>query len=256
MKYSVRNLAPYMLAVAVVFFHLPGHAGNKRLVLATEPDGWPPFSIPAKGSLDYFGIMPDVLREVCAKHGVELDISPLPEIRSRALLAEGKLDAYSLSRKWVDNPSNYLWTAPVLFVQDTLVYRKDTPIRFTTPKDLANLNIGVIHGYVYPGLDTLFEAGIIHKRSTFNTQSLLHMLAKRHVDAIVTTPRVVEWIIRIDPKLQAKDFAFCQKPVDSAPYGFAFAKGKNWEPFITKFNAELEEMRRDGRLDTILRRYR
>lgn len=248
-----------MICLIILFSTFaPQHAWaeNDRLVFGTVPDGWPPFIIPVNGSGDCVGIMPDIFKEVCAKINMDIDVHISPEKRTRRLLDEGGVDVFPLSIRWVDDPTNYLWSLPVMPVEDIIVYRKDSPITYNKPHDLAGMNVGVIHGYVYPTLDKLFETGTVHRHTAFNTRNLLFMLARKHVDAIVSTPHVARWILSIEPKLNAEDFAFCRTPVDSAPYAFAFTKTKEWRPFITKFNAELEAMRQDGRLDTILQKYR
>lgn len=245
-----------LLALAVIFHISPVRADDQRLVLGTLPDGWPPFLIPAGGTPDCVGIMPDVLKEVCGKYDITIEIAACPEKRNRQLLINGGVDAYPLSRRWVDDPADYSWTAPVMSVDDIIVSRKDTPIAFTAPHDLAGLSIGVIHGYVYPTLDSLFKSGTIRKQTTFSTRNLLFMLARKRLDAIVTTRHVAEWVIANEPDLNAGDFEFCKTTVDSAPYSFAFTKTRDWRPFISRFNAELARMREDGRLDEILNKYR
>lgn len=246
----------WLLVAALVLCFVPAQANDEKIVLGTLTKGWPPFIIPAGGTPDCIGIMPDILKEICGTCNIAIDNLACSVKRHRQWLDQGKADVSPLSKKWVKNPNQYAWTAPVLSIDDVIVSRKEAPVEFTKITDLENLRIGVIHGYVYPTLDALFSSGIIHKQTAFNVRNLLLMLARNHVDGIVAPRHVAEWVIRNEPALDAATFAYSTTPVDSSPYAFAFTKAKDWAPFIARFNAELEKMRTDGRLDAILAKYR
>lgn len=231
-------------------------ARGATIVFAVPKEGWPPFIVIPEGASEARGIMPDVLREICSATGYGIHFRFYPEKRIQMLLAQGKVDAYPKSPKWVDDPSLFLWTAPVLEVGDVIVYRRDAPVRFASARDLEGKSLGVIHGYLYPTLASGIRSGDVRAYSAPCTNSLLRMLARSHVDCIVTPRRVAEWLIGNEPDLAAESFGFSEKQVDSAPYGFAFAKGKGWAPFIKSFNRELRAMHRDGRMQAILDIYR
>ena len=253
-----------VLITALVAFALffPGphrhrtQAKRETLVFASPKTGWPPFIITTKNASCCRGIMPDVLTEICTALEYDMAVEYYPEKRCQMLLAEGRIDVFPKSPKWVDDPSAFLWTEPVLNVSDVIVYPRESPVRFSTPHDLEGLNIGTIHGFIYPTLTPFFERDIIHRHNTFSTRSLMYMLVRGHVDGVVTSRQVAKWIIKEEADLTAEQFGCSETAVDSAPYGFAFARGKGWEPFIETFNRELKAMRRDGRLEAILNRYR
>lgn len=248
-------LAPYLLAL-LLLIPQPAPAQPKPIVFAAPKAGWPPFIIVSGTPPRATGIMPDVFRAACARAGYAADFQFFPEKRAQMLLAQGLVDAYPKSPEWMDEPSDYLWSDPVQEVGDIIVYRRAEPVRLSSIKDLIGKSIGTMHGYVYPTLDRLIESGAIRTYTATCTKHLLLMLARKHVDGIVTPRHVAEWIIRNDPELDSAVFAFSEKPVDSAPYGFAFVRGKGWEPFIETLNHELAAMRRDGRLKAILNKYR
>lgn len=250
-----------LVLLALILLTAPAYADSANtedstIIFTAPPKGWPPFIIPDADGQDGKGIMPDILKAISDELGYSVHMEFYPEKRNHLLLSEGGIDAYPKSPKWVDDPLVYHWTDPVVQVEDVVVFRKNNPIVYREAKDLRGLQIGVIHGFIYPTLDDLFNLGIIHKHTASTTRNLLKMLDRGHVDGIVTCRQVAEWIIRQSPELKADSFGFSTATVDSAPYGFAFTKVKNWPPFIERFNTVLAAMRKDGRLQKIFDKYR
>lgn len=251
-------LAAYLILVALALPALqpqPARAQHQKIILAAPRDGWPPFLIVSGEPPEATGIMPDIFKAACARAGYAVDFQFYPEKRAQMLLAQGLVDAYPKSPKWVDDPSIFFWSDPVQEVGDVIVYRRAGP-RLSTIADLKGRSIGTMHGYIYPTLDCLIESYAIHTYTATSTKNLLLMLARNHVDGIVTPRQVAEWIIRTQPDLDQADFAYSEKPVDSAPYGFAFTRDERLRPFIETLNNELKAMRQDGRMEAILNKYR
>ena len=232
------------------------HAGahTRTIVMASPPQGWPPFIIIAPDPQKNRGIMLDVLREAMKASGHDLTLALYPEKRSRLMLKEGGIDAYAKAKEWVDNPGLYLWTDPVLTITDTVVFRKSG--RLPIPTSLDGLHLGVVHGFVYPTLEPLFQQGTILRHTAMTTANLLLMVQRGHIDGAVTNRHVAEWIIKNNAELSAEAFAFGKTPIASAPYRFAFPKTEGNELFIAQFNRELAAMKQDGRLKTIMDKYK
>ncbi len=227
---------------------------QNELILTTAGAGWPPFIIPADRYDEARGIMIDIMREAAECAGHSLKIVHYPEKRCLMNLRDGTVDIYPKAREWVAEPDQFDWTDPVVLSEDTLVFRNGDQTRVT--QSLTGMSIGVVHGFSYPALKTLFACGSIQRHDAHNTKNLLLMLSRGHVDAIFTNRHVAKWIIRKSPNLNEEEFAFAQKPLDSAPFRFAFTKEKKHCTFIDAFNKELETMRKDGRFQAILDRYK
>ena len=82
------------------------------------------------------------------------------------------------------------------------------------------------------------------------------MVLASHVDAAVLNRHVAEWIIRNAPDIALEDFEFSQNVVGRAQYRFALADRPGLVLFRDDFNRELDEMRKDGRFEAILDKYR
>jgi polar amino acid transport system substrate-binding protein len=200
--------------------------------------------------------MLDILREIASINRYGIEVVRYPELRSRMLLAEGAIDAYPSAREWLGRPDDYLWTDPVLVSEDVFAFQRGNHMDFDRPGSLDGLRIGLVHGFSYPGIDELCRDGTLACHAANNTELLLNMVARGHIDAAVTNRRVAEWTLRNSDTLDAADFDFSRVPVGRADYRFAFIKTRAWEEFIASFNAELARMKTDGRLERIAARYR
>lgn len=232
-------------------------AGERKTITLSSPSqGWPPYIIRNDGGRGPDGILVDVLREISRAEGYELQQVFYPEKRGHMLLKEGRVDAVPKAVEWVDDPSAYLWTDPVVDSPDVVVSRQTNPIQFTSPEDLAGLNVGLVFGFRYPRLDPLISQGAITPHRANNSQNLLRMLDHGHLDCIVINPLVARWHLRNQADLSPNDFAFSDRKLDNASCRFGFTPGKRWKPFIARFNKRLADMKKDGRLDAIMDRYR
>ena len=251
--------APLWLAMSLMLICLlcppRAYAREGTILLGGPSAGWPPFFIPAADGEPATGIMPDVLRAVAGRLGVNVAEAYYPDKRGMLYLTDGSLDAWPKSEKWVDDPDQYLWTDPVVMSTDVVVYRKKSPIPFHSPSDLIGRNICVVLGYSYPTLEPLFDRGRITPWKAPSSKHMLRMLGRGHVDGAICNRFVAQWILREDEGLNPEDFAFAETAVDSAPYRFAFTRSGNWGGFVERFNRELRAMREDGRLRAILMRY-
>jgi polar amino acid transport system substrate-binding protein len=246
-----------VLVLCPSFWALAADGGVPSVVVVgSPPEGWPPFLIPPPGDACGRGIMLDVMAEITRSLGCESRLELYPEKRSRLLLSEGGIHAYPKAREWMDDPEEYVWSDAVVVSSDVLVSRSGEPLLADSLDDMAGLSIGVIHGFHYPAISRAVAAGTVTTYPARDTEAALRMLQRGHVDTVVTNRAVAEWIIRNRSDLHAADFVFAAKPIDSAPYRFAFFKSGQWQRFAELFNAELAAMKRDGRLDRILARYR
>lgn len=227
-----------------------------RLIVAAPQEGWPPFIIIDPNDVQQSkGIMFDVMREAARNEGWDIQFATFPEMRSQMMLQEGKIDAYPKAREWVETPGVFRWTDPIITSSDVLVFRNGH-FPESGPAKLRDLDVGVVHGYAYPTLDPLFQSGVLKRHSATSTEQLLRMVQRGHIDVAVTNRHVAEWIIRNSKTLNPDALLFTKTPLDSAPYRFAFTKAWDSNPCIDSFNRELEAMKKDGRFDEIINRYK
>ncbi|CCH50378.1 substrate-binding periplasmic protein [Pseudodesulfovibrio piezophilus] len=252
------RLLRFLVLLASILFAcaLSGHAREtpKALIVAVPPQGWPPYVIVDKVHFRFAGIMLDVMEEIARVHGIPITYAVSPELRNSLLVKDGEVDAYPKAREWVDNPDQYLWTDPIIVSSDVLIYRKP---RFPKPPEsLIGLSIGIVHGFNYPTLQPLLDRKLIHSHKANTTKQLLMMIQRGRLDGAITNKTVAEWIMRNSPEIKADTFQYGKKPIASAPYRFAFNKNTCSQVFIKSFNRELATMKKDGRMATILLKYK
>ncbi len=200
--------------------------------------------------------MIDVIREITTTLGYGLELDILPEKRSLMQLAEGKIHVHAKAKEWVEDPTMFLWSDPVITSVDIIVSSPKTPIQFNTVHELARRSIGTVYGFSYPALDQAFASDTIHHHTAKDTKSILRMVQRGHIDGAATNRHVAEWIISNQDDMKADEFVFSTTTIGSAPYRFAFNNEPKWEIFLTCFNRELAAMKSDGRLQAILERYK
>lgn len=246
----------FALLLASMFLLAPvsGSCDDHSLVIGSPPEGWPPFTMALGASIGY-GIMTDVLAEICKTCGIELSMAYFPEKRSRMMLRKGEIHAYPKAKEWIPNPDTFAWTDPVVTSQDVLVFSRH---RFPegAPQSIKGFTVGTILGFNYPTLQPMFEKKTIKRTNAKSTESLMRMVQRGHIDVAVTNQFVAEWIIRNNTDMTANDYIIADTPVDSAPYRFAFTRAKDFSHVIDAFNRELAAMRQDGRLQAIIERYK
>lgn len=226
-----------------------------KLVLSVPENGWPPFIIISPLSTKPEGIMIDVIQEIAKAEGYDLRFAAYPEKRGPLMLREGVVDAFPKAQEWMTKPSDYQWTDPIIDSADVVVSRRDDPVRFTTPDDLEDVDVGLMFSYRYPKLEPLINRHFLTTHRAGSVYNLLRMVCHGHVDCAVVNPLVARWLIRNHQDLDLHDFTFSETVLDSAPMRFAFIKGDRWKPFIARFNAILKKMKKDGRLDEIIASY-
>ena len=254
---SALVIAFLCLVIASPSFSQQSSAGRTPLSLSVSvpPEGWPPYIICDEDAA-VRGVMMDVLTEIAQTLGRQVQVVKFPEMRGRMLMQMGEIDAYPKAQEWVKDPDSFLWTDPIVFSEDVLVLKANSPLEFTGPESLYGLDVGVIHGFGYPTLDEHLEKSRIRAHRARTTENLIDMVDQGRIDCAVTNRLVAEWIIKNNERHVSGRFRFSAAPVDAAPYRFAFHRGGGWEPFINSFNVELAKMKADGRFEAILARYR
>lgn len=230
-------------------------APDRPLILGSPEEGWPPYHIPDPGD-DRSGIMPDILTQAAAALGLPVVVRRYPDKRCMKMLEEGTIDAYTKAYEWVEEPERFAWSRGVVLSEDMILLRAGGTLRYSRPSDLRGLRVGTVLGYGYPRLEALFAGGGVLRDDAPGVVFMLRKLAGGRTDAAVSNRLVAQWVMRNDPALAARGLVFADTPLDCAWFRYVFTRVRDWGPTIAGIDAEIERMRRDGRLDAILARYR
>ncbi|MEF2231843.1 MAG: transporter substrate-binding domain-containing protein [Pseudodesulfovibrio sp.] len=257
--HTIRNAAilfVILLAAALAAPLSPAPArAAETVTLTTAPEGWEPFIIAAPRQAGRDGILVEVFREIAKKLGHDFRRVSNPDKQGLMMVRQGRLDAAPKAREWVSGPERYLWTDGVVTSSDTVLSRNAAPVPFQAPADLKGRTVGIIEGFKYPKLAAFIDNGAIKAVRAAGVADLLSLLMHGKIDCAVVNGPAAKWAIRNRGDINSDDLVFSRTPLDSAPLRFAFTGGDKWKPFIARFNAELAEMKKNGRLSAILSRY-
>nr|WP_321513704.1 transporter substrate-binding domain-containing protein [uncultured Pseudodesulfovibrio sp.] len=234
---------------------IQAEAADKTITMFIPDTNWPPY-IMDDPYLPDGGVFVEVLRAVAEPLDYKIKVMRLPNRRGWMMLEHGKIDVHPKAMKWVPNATDFLWTDPFMQSEDVLIYAAETPLKYTSPKDLYGKSVATIKDFAYPVLEPHFGPNKIRRVRSVSPYSMLGLLAIGRVDAAVVNRAETQWLMRTKPELSPERFVLDETPCDSADYRFAFTKKGNWEPFIQKFNTVLNAMKQDGRLEAILNKYR
>lgn len=227
----------------------------RTMSISIAAPGWPPYTIiDGQSGPEKRGIMLDVMAVVLQRIGYQLKLESHPAKRVLLLLEEGQIDATTKAREWVTEPDKFLWSNPIVDSEDVLICRKKSYTDLDTLINTKDARIAGKLGFTYPSLQEAIDQQRVRWYTAASTENLLKMLNYGHADAIVTNKLVAQWILESShDDLPIK--LYYSKPIDSTPFRFAFAKKEAMYPFVEKFNLELEKLRQDGTLATIIGKY-
>lgn len=256
MKNRTSRLAPLfvsaLLVLASPFVSANGNTDQFRVFhFNISPNGYPPYLI-VDGN-EPSGIMWDVVATICQRLGYGVKPEQIPRKRVDQMLLEGYIDGTPRAREWVENPERFLFTDPVVDIEEVFFVPGSTPFSYSSPEDLISKTIVTHLGYRYPPLEPYFEDGKIRRFDVSRDRDMFtFVLHGERFDAAVADKLVGKWILR-NEGLQ-KQFSITSESISN--YGFRLMLRKDWQAFANDFNAELARMKANGELDAILANYR
>lgn len=258
---------PISFFLAFIFSMYAQSAAAVTEVTVYADDGYPPYSY-ADGD-KAMGIYNDILRKVFSRmDGYSVTIDPVPWKRGLMYVANG--DGFAISPPYFrpkERPFISFYSVPILdeeIVAFCLEKTLKSP-RKKWPEDYYGLNIGRNAGFLAGGQELADAAnkGRIRLEETGNTRSNILKLLEGHIDVYVND-RIA--ILSEFKKIQRetdryKNIRIVEGTVISREQGYlgftAMDKGRFYfkDDFIKKFNAAIEEMKKNGEIKAISEKY-
>lgn len=159
------------------------------------------------------GILHDMMLSLATQVGRPVEFHVLARGRVQSTMERGEADVRCyVAKSWLPNPSgDYLWSIPLLFQRDLLVSTQALPAP-VLPASLPSQHIGTVLGYIYPGLQPLFDSGqLVRDDARTQEQVLQKLLAGRYHYAVSN-----EWTLgwfnqRLMPDQQLRSVAVLQE---------------------------------------------
>jgi polar amino acid transport system substrate-binding protein len=228
-----------------------GATDGKVLRFNVSPNGYPPYLI--NDGEQTSGIMWTVLEEISGRLGYQLEAQKVPRKRVDQMLLEGVIDGTSRAKEWTSRPEDFVFTDPVVTIEEVVFFPSGSPHKFEVVEDLFSLTLVTHLGYHYPTLKPHFESGKIERFDVSRDQDLfVYVLKGDELDAAVADRLVGQWILFTEgmrDQFRASEAALSE-------VGFRIMLGPEWQSFATAFNRELASMRQNGEIEAILSQYR
>lgn len=244
------------LATLVAFIAMPAQGEGQLpeenvFEFNISPNGYPPYLI-VDGEKPA-GIMWDVVELIIPRLGYRLQPRQIPRKRVDPMLTDGYIDATPRAIQWTREPEKFLFTDPIVHVEEVFFFPKDSDLEFHKTEDLIGKTIVTPLGYVYPTLEPYFRKGRIHRFDVAHERNMFrYLLDSNRFDAALTDRLVGQWILKTEGV--SGHFHNSAKPISR--YGFRLMLRPDWTDFADSFNRELASIRESGELDAILARYR
>ncbi|MBK1852577.1 MULTISPECIES: substrate-binding periplasmic protein [unclassified Marinobacter] len=218
--------------------------------LNISPNGYPPYMITDQEEPS--GIMWDVVSLITERLGYQLVAEKIPRKRVDQMLLDGYVDATPRAFEWTHEPESFLFTEPVVDIQEVLFTPKHAEETYQTAEDLFSKTVVTHLGYLYPELQPHFESGAIKRFDVSQDRDMFNFLLHGdRFDAAVADLLVGKWIL----KNEGLQDQFTVSSADISSCGFRLMLRKDSQLFVDKFNAELARIRESGELEAILANY-
>lgn len=216
-----------------------------------SPNGYPPYLIVDQKNPS--GIMWDVVSAVAQRMGYTVIAEQIPRKRVDEMILQGYVDGTPRAREWADDPEQFLFTDPVVDIDEVFFVPAGSGFSYESPEDLISKTVVTHLGYRYPLLEPYFAEGKIRRFDVSRDRDMFtFVLHGDRFDAAVADRLVGKWILRNEGLRESFDIA----SQSISHYGLRLMLRKDWESFATNFNKELAQMKENGELDAILANYR
>lgn len=216
-----------------------------------SPNGYPPYMIVDQDAPS--GIMWDVVSLISERLGYQIVAEKIPRKRVDQMLLDGYIDGTLRAVEWTHEPEKFLFTEPVVDVQEVFFTPKGASQTYHSPEDLVSKTVVTHLGYIYPALERHFKSGAIKRFDVSQERDMFNFLLHGdRFDAAVVDLLVGKWVL----KNEGLQDQFTASSGGISSYGFRVMLRKECLPFVNKFNVELARIRESGELEAILANYR
>lgn len=215
-------------------------------------DDWRPYAFVQAGQSAGFAV--DLVRAAWAAAGVEVELVPLPYARCMREVEAGKLAGCFNTLRDSRTEDKYLWHKYHLFRARIGIYgRSDGPVDSVNVQALRGKRVGVTNGYDY-GAAFDDDPAMVRDVAASDLTSLRKLVAGR-VDYALVFDRVATEIAANNPTL-GQGFRLRGVLLEPSLYLSFSRKFPDVEPWIFRFDAGLDKIRKNGEYARIEARWR
>ncbi len=244
---STRNLV-CAFALAMSFNAI---ASEKPLVVALPDAGYPPYVIVNESKVT--GILVESIKRASQNAGITMEFQFLPEKRSLMALQECSVDARMESALYSDAPDEYLWSHPIIEIEDVLIANNEDYHHIEDIEDLVGHELIAHIGYSYPALQSYFDSGTIIRSDRYNEREMLRSLLRPSPDSrrlAVMDRNVATTLFNNDNQLR-DNLRFIELQLGKAPLQFQFCDNAENAKRAALLDEQLTLLKESGELLSI-----
>jgi len=231
-------------AIIAVLGVTPIHAAAQSVTLANGE--WAPFQ---GEKLPNGGVATQIATEAFESQGWSVSYKWLPWARGKAMAAKGKLDGTLIYSYTKEREQDFIFTDPIITLENRIFYNKDNPVDWDKPADLEGLTIGGVVDYDY---DILRENDLdVTLQRASEAAANFRKLGAGRVDAVISNRLVGRGLAEdagVSDTVEAHP-----KPTSEEPYHVMVSReAGNADAIVKAFNAGLAELKDSGRYAEIL----
>lgn len=206
-------------------------------------ESWVPYGY--FGDSDKPGVFAEVIKLILQRTGHPYEFYYYPPKRASKAFKEGRLDLDFMSPSWFANGDfgdEYVSTSPIFSLTEYIVTLSDNSIRYANPKDIYGKRVGTVSGYNYHDEDKFVRVDFLSE------SALIRGLDKRRFDLVILEGKTANY----------------WADVHDVPISFAsiHSQGvivirlrKELSYLLSKLNAAIEALKREGEIERILKSY-
>lgn len=254
------NLATALLSSLLLLAALPGQVSastdnddlQDTVRFNVSPNGYPPYLIVENDHLG--GIVWDVMSRISERLQLTLEPLKIPRKRVDELILNGFVDATPRAVEWTSQPERFLYSDPIVQVEEVLFYPHDRAFEFQSPDDLAGKTLVTHLGYYHAKLAELFESGRTQRFDVVGDAEVFrYLLDSERFDGAIADRLVGRWVIRNHPYMAG---ALATSQASISNYSLRLMVRPELTGFMHRFNSELTRLKASGELSDILASYR
>ncbi len=221
---------------------------------------WPPY---VGSSLPGQGYAAEVVRDACARHGVDVTFDVMPWARALMLGLRGDyagvMPEYRSTRREAEFAFSTSFSGgPVGLYKrrsDTIAYAQDSSTDLDAAlRSVAQYRIGIVRDYIN---NATFDRATYLKREEAASDSVnLRKLAHSRVDLAFADRWVAEYLLRTDPLLRSAELEMLQPPIEEPALHIAWSRQSDIAAAARPAcDAGLAELLGDGTIKQLRKRH-
>ena len=240
-----------LLAFVLCFMALPGAWPGEVLRLGASSSWNMPYAR-YDGERLTGGIVYDLAMALEKVLSAPVQMVVLPRKRLDGATLAGDLDLRCyFNPNWTEIPDHFVWSGRIFDISDVLFGTDATQ----EPKDLGELSAGAqvstVLGYSYPTLQPLITGGVLVRDDSVDQEKVMLKLSARRTPYGVSEALGLAWYKRNTPAHRLSKWTLIISRHD-----FQCGVPKNGNIAAARIINALTELKKNGRIDEILRSYR